>query len=68
LSEKQSQKEALRQKLNARRMVNEQKEYEMYTARYLIDQADEHAKNLEDNVAREMGKQSSIVSGFWFID
>lgn len=62
LAEKQAQKEALKQKLNARRMLNEQKEYEMMTARFLMDQANEHKKNLEENVAKEMGKQSSVVS------
>lgn len=62
LAEKQAQKEALKQKLNARRMLNEQKEYEMMTARFLMDQANKHKKNLEENVAKEMGKQSSVVS------
>lgn len=61
LSEKQAQKEALRQKLNARKMLSEQKEYEMFTARMLMDQANENIRNLEKNVAQEMGKQSNMV-------
>lgn len=61
LAEKQAQKEALKKKLDARKMLSEQKEYEKLTARALIKQANENIKNIEENVAREMGKQSNVV-------
>ncbi|XP_052249024.1 uncharacterized protein LOC127856876 isoform X2 [Dreissena polymorpha] len=61
LSEKESQKGTMRRKLEARRLIKEQRDWEGYAARTLLRQAKENARTIEGNVATEKGRQSNAL-------
>ncbi|XP_052781835.1 trichohyalin-like [Mya arenaria] len=61
LSEKDNQKEAMRRKLEARRLNKEQKDWEDYSTRALLRQAAEVKRHIENSVTQEKGRQSNVL-------